>query len=370
MEGSLKRVLLMERGTLARRSVAVWKQFDVETVLAFGTEDADASWLDEADYAVWHGGAVGQAEPARLISAAMDAGCEALDPGTLADDLDLLDLALRANLAVVGCDLHRAAKYRDPNWIVAQAGEAEVPAAPIGPWEESPSLRRRVDVWVIRDRRGGRVALGAVEGTVAPPGQPAWLLELGQVPGAAARETLIDFSLRVAGAVGGPGLLRVRWGYLDETAWALRGLSSAVGPGWPLIDAIHGVDPLYVRVAGWLGGAGMRDTLHTDRHGVLARIVARRAGALESIELPEGALAECEPGDPVSAGQPVAQVVCTAPTRQAALVRLRTDLERVRIQGVDTGLDALLDLLGGRALWDGQLDAQRAAAALASTSDT
>lgn len=364
MEGSLARVLLVERGALARRTVDVWRGLGIETVLAFGTEDAEADWLDEADYAVWYGDEVGKIDPARLISAAMDSGCEAIDPGPVSDDIDLLDLALKSNLAVVGCDLHRSARYRDPDWILELATELGVPGAPIGPYPETEGLRRRMDVWILIDRKGGAVALGPVEWTIGPGPEDPWLIEHGQVPSAAAKDTLTDFSLKLAAAAGGPGLLRVQWGWVDGLTWALRGLRTSIGPGWPLMGAVHHVDVVWARIHSWLQGGGNLDSLQTDRHGVLARIVATADGTLESMTLPEGGMVEAEVGAEIRAGELVAQVYTTAPTRHAALVRLGSELEQVQIEGVPTGKDDLREIAADREMWEGRYDAKVAAARL------
>lgn len=361
MEGSLTRVLLVERGALARRSVAVWRELGTETVLAFGTEDAEASWLDDADYAVHHGDAVGAAQAARVVSAAMDAGCDALDPGSLANDVDLLDLAWRANLAVVGCDVQRAARYGEPDRIRQLATELGLPASPASESPEPPSLRRRVDTWVFVDRHGGHVAAGLVEDTVSAAGDQPWLIEHGQVPGASARAALTEASVRVARLVGGPGLLRVRWAWLDETTWALRGLTTSLGAGWPLIHAVHGIDAVAARVRCWLGGAGVQVTLDPPRHGVIGRVLAQSDGAVDRIAAPDDALLEVDAGESTVAGAVLAQVVATAPTRQAALVRLGAELDDVRISGVSTNLDRLRALTGDVELWEGRLDARAAA---------
>ena len=356
MEGSLKRVLLVERGTLASRSIEVWRGLGIETVLAFGTEDAECDWLDEADYAVWYGSEVGKIEPERLISAAMDAGCEGIDPGPLSDDIDLLDLALKSNLAVVGCDLHRSAKYRDAEWVAERASELGVPAAP----SDGVGLRRRMDVWILIDQKGGSVAVGPVEYTVAASADEPWLVEHGQVPAPAARDTLTEFSLKLAQAVGGPGILRVQWGWFDGKTWALTGLRTSVGPGWPLLGAVHHVDAVWARINSWLGGGGNQASLAAERHGVLGNVVATEAGTIESIEVPEGAMSEVEAGDAVTVGQVLAKVYASAPTRQSALVKLGSDLEQVRIEGVANGLETLRGIVGDRDLWEGRLDAQAA----------
>ncbi|NCG19093.1 MAG: hypothetical protein GWP91_08780, partial [Rhodobacterales bacterium] len=183
MEGSLSRILVVDRGAQGRRRIDLWKKRGMETVLAFGAAEADASWVDDADYAVYSKAAVGELpKPEVIIEQAMDAGCDAVDAGPLIDDIDLLDLAVKANLALVGCDIHTVAKYRDAEWIRERATEVGVPAAP---WTEGTplTLRRVVDSVVLVDRHGGVFDLGTIERTLGPSGSAAWLLEHGQVLG-------------------------------------------------------------------------------------------------------------------------------------------------------------------------------------------
>jgi len=365
LDGALKRVLLVDRGALARRAMWVWRGLGIETVVAFGVADAEVGWVDEADYAVFHGGGVGElAAPDRVVSAAMDAGCDAIDPGPLADDPTLLDLALRSNLAIVGCDPMRAPHYRDPDWVIARAADVGVPAAPIGPWPESASLRRLVDVLILVDRQTGSTVLGALECSVGTGPETPWLMELGEIPGQAGREAMVEASIALVEQVGGPGLIRVRWGRLDETSWALRGVSTWPGPGWPLVTAAHGLDLSWARVAAWRGGSGVEKRLVAKRHAVMARVVAVGTGVLGHLVLPPSGLEEVEVGVTVQSGEAVASIVSSAPSRQAALVRLGRDLDQVQVDGVPTGLDALVRLAGNRDLWDGRMDLQAIAALL------
>jgi acetyl/propionyl-CoA carboxylase alpha subunit len=105
----LERVLIATRGVEAQRLLRHYRDRGVETALAFAEAEADASYLDDADYAVWlNGRTVAETwlHPQRVVEAAMDAGADAIHPGThfLATHLGLYQLAGVNNLAVIGAD--------------------------------------------------------------------------------------------------------------------------------------------------------------------------------------------------------------------------------------------------------------------------
>lgn len=111
MEGQVKvtRVLIANRGEIARRLIRHYAEQGVETCVVFSEADAEQPYLDDADYAVYLNGrtvAETYMDAGRVVSAAMDAGCDAIHPGTcfLAEHLDLYDLAHRSNIAVIGAD--------------------------------------------------------------------------------------------------------------------------------------------------------------------------------------------------------------------------------------------------------------------------
>ena len=60
MEGALRRVLICDRGVLATELVVTWRRRGLETVQLFSADDAEADWVDEADYAVHDGSQPGE----------------------------------------------------------------------------------------------------------------------------------------------------------------------------------------------------------------------------------------------------------------------------------------------------------------------
>lgn len=111
MEGQvdLKRVLIANRGEVARKLIRHYRDQGVESVVVFSEPDAEQGYLDDADYAVYlNGSTVAETylDAPKVVAAAMDAGCDAIHPGYcfLAEHLDLYDLAHRSNIAVIGAD--------------------------------------------------------------------------------------------------------------------------------------------------------------------------------------------------------------------------------------------------------------------------
>lgn len=352
MEGALTRVLLADSGALARHQIALWAERRVESVVAVDVSAAECAWPDEADYAVWNG-AEGAEMPtaSRLVGAAMDAGCDAIDGGALADDLDLMDLAVRSNLVVVGTDPHSAARWTQPEFLTELATAAKVPFR-FGS-EEDPTLQRRLDVLVLVDRPGNVSVLGALERSCGPTEDAPWLIEFGAVLGDGAWSTLRDSSRTLCHQGGAPGLVRVQWQYLAQSGWTFRGMRAALPPGSALVEPVAGVDLSRLRLNAWFGGSGVIADLEAERHGVQARVVALEEGEVAQT-LPEGFIADVEAHQPVFPGQPLGAIQAVGPSRQAALVQLRAQLEALPEFGVATNAEALVAASGRRDWWDGR----------------
>ena len=80
----LARILIATRGEIARRLLAHFSAQGFETVLAFAEPEVDLSYMDDADYTVYLNGKTVEetyANPRRVLSAAIDSGCDVIHPG-------------------------------------------------------------------------------------------------------------------------------------------------------------------------------------------------------------------------------------------------------------------------------------------------
>ena len=77
----ITRVLVANRGEIARRVFATCRRLGIGTVAVYTAPDADAPHVDEADARVRLEGTRGYLDPAQLIAAAHAAGADAIHPG-------------------------------------------------------------------------------------------------------------------------------------------------------------------------------------------------------------------------------------------------------------------------------------------------
>lgn len=351
MEGSLRlgRVLVAAQGALARRLIAFYRRERLETVAAFSDADAEASWVEQADYDVYLGpGGIGPTgpDPARVVSAAMDAGCEALHPGCgpLASRVDLVSVATSANLVVLGLDAGRAAELLDQARVLGRARKLGLPVLPgseplgpqddgiaaaarlglplwIRPTHEGPGVRvarfdalpealaearvralaftgepgvflqvdpvgaRRVTTVLVADRRGGCIDLGEIDADPAAP------VEMGRsLWSDALRQRLGEQAVRLARECGLVGVGGVHWAVDAEGRAHLLGLSSRLPAAWALVEAVQGVDLIEAQHLAFLGrplGWEQRDASELSTHGVAVELRVEGApGALEALSLP------------------------------------------------------------------------------------
>ena len=425
VEDQIQRVLIANRGEIARRLIRHYAQRDVETAVVFSAADADQSYLDDCDYPVYlPARSVSETylDPQRVVAAALDAGCDAVHPGYcfLAEHLGFYEAARGANLPVIGApaavlpnvvDRPRlfqvarglgipliphsasvpleddgsasAAMVGMPLFVKAVHGKVMVhaPTASALPQalqdararslietgdaevylEREVETARQIGVVIAADRHGTCVCLGVTDDSLELH-YCTWVEEVGKVVEPSLLERLSEASVRLAEAVRWVGIGTVRWAVGPSGGWYLLGFSARLTTGFNVVEAVQGVDLLDAQSTALFGGALGWEASVPERHGIQARIFhidprtgLRPPGTLEGLELPE----DCE----VDVGLDVASVcdgdtepliaklTVTAPTRQAAIVRMRAALERTQVVGVESNLQVLRKLFGHPDVW-------------------
>lgn len=342
----MKRVLIANRGEVARRLIAFYKSQGVESVVAFSEADAEQPYLDEADFAVYlNGRSVGDTylNPERVVSAAVDAGCDAIHPGYcfLAEHTDFFAYATSANVAIYSCDPTVIMKAVDRVLLRRTAktlGVPLVPASdPLGPTDDGLAagaqlgvpllvkgvhgravarvdtldalpeavsevrnfaravsgegsavfLERAVDdhryigVTVVADRSGTVVHLGATDASLQVRFR-TWVEELGPtvVPEVAAE--IAAASVELAKAVGWIGVGTYRWAVTPRGGWYLLGFSARLTAGYSLTEAVHGVDLLNTQAMALEGDEvpWTQEDARLEEHGVQLRVFHVRVSDL------------------------------------------------------------------------------------------
>lgn len=256
-----------------------------------------------------------------------------------------------------------------------------------------PKLRS-IGVNVLADRFGTVVHMGCTDGSLQFPGVPtgvavgsgeagvpraaahdfrSWVEELGQVVEPGLADRLGRGSVALMREIGWVGAAKVRWAVTPDGGAYVLGVSGRLTTGYSLVEAVYNVDVIDAQYRTWLGeplGWEQRD-VPENRHGVELRIVpfdrddpyAPIVGTIEALELPTGdehvaAVSGTAEGQPVTPETDplLAKITVTGPTRHAALVHARHALEALRIEGVPTNRDVLLELLADPVVWRGEHD--------------
>ncbi len=103
----LARILIANRGEIARRIIRTCRRVGIETVAVFSDADRDAPFVREADDAVWLPGLASAETYLRidlLIAAALDRGCDGVHPGYgfLSERADFARAVTDAGLVWIG----------------------------------------------------------------------------------------------------------------------------------------------------------------------------------------------------------------------------------------------------------------------------
>ena len=133
----ITRLLVANRGEIARRIIRTCDQLGIETVAVFSDPDRDAPFVDEATYAVALGGstsAESYLDAAKVLDAARRSGADAMHPGYgfLSENPDFASAVGDAGLVWVGptpASMRAMALKVEAKRIAAEAGVPLVPGA-------------------------------------------------------------------------------------------------------------------------------------------------------------------------------------------------------------------------------------------------
>jgi propionyl-CoA carboxylase alpha chain len=131
----IRRLLVADRGEIARRVFATCRLVGIETVAVYSHADSDAPHIAEADYAVrLDGDTPGTSYLRRdlIITAAQRTGANAIHPGNgvLAEDPDFAAAVADAGMIWVGAAAKTLATLRSKSETKALVAEARVPVLP------------------------------------------------------------------------------------------------------------------------------------------------------------------------------------------------------------------------------------------------
>jgi acetyl/propionyl-CoA carboxylase alpha subunit len=302
----LARILIATRGEIARRLLRYYSAQGLETVLAFSEPEVDLSYMDDADYTVYLNGKTvpeTYSDPSRVLSAAIDAGCDVIHPGYcfLAERMDFYQMAAGANMPVIGCipqvlatissrmqlrevarsvgiplipcsdvlpegddGVAYAAQMGFPLFVKAAEAdcfervealggladavarvraEAVVQNAPDTVYlERVVESMRQLNTTVVADHHGLCMSLGSSESTIQS-GYRKWVEEIGPdtlEPGL--RTHLDQWAVALARALNWVSVGVVRWAVTPDGGAYLLGMSARLTTGYSLIEQLHGID--------------------------------------------------------------------------------------------------------------------------------
>ncbi|MCB9685200.1 MAG: hypothetical protein H6738_06735 [Alphaproteobacteria bacterium] len=391
----LERALIATRRPLAARLITLFRDRGVETVAAFSEAEGEAPWLDDADFDAYLGDGPSEkvwSEPQRLVSAAMDAGCDVIHTGTepVTDALDLWSAASAANVAVVGGEPRRMVEVLDRSRWAAHARHQGLPVLPIsdplgaaadgiaeaariglplyvkalhGPWS------RRVDTfddlaealaWV-RERDANVVLERAADGTrrlgvVVVADQHGRVTRLATISNeghglravagagttlpAAVAEVVEEGTCRLIRETGFVGVGRARWILTrDGSPWLLS-FSPRLPTAFELVEAATGIDLLSLQLDVSLGRPAPASA--SARPAVQARCSATADGVVTRNQWGRGSVQVlAEPGTRVSAGEPLAVVTVAAEDASGAWSGLAEALAGASVGGVASDVSDL-----------------------------
>ena len=367
----MMRILIANRGEIARRVIRTAKRLGHETVAVYADPDAAAPFVADADHAVRIGPASlpeSYLSIKRLLAACADTGADAVHPGYgfLSENADFAQAVLDAGLVWIG---------PKPNAIVTMgakiearrlAAEARVPIIPGFSDSQEPddlaaaaerigeryiTRPRHVEVQVVGDKHGTVIELGTRECSVQRRYQK--LVEEAPAPNLPdSTETgLRTAALRLAESIGYDSTGTVEFVVDDETGdYFFLEMNTRLQVEHPVTEATTGLDlvELQIRAATSLPLGVAQDSVAFAGHAIEVRINAEdvtndfapQIGQGTVLDVPDSVRwdAAIELGSTITPHYDpmIAKLIVHAATREAAIARLRDGLDRLLIGGIVT----------------------------------
>lgn len=402
---TLARVLVGCGGDAGARMVHTIEAAGLEAVAAYTDQDADVPYLDDAAYAVH---VASYAEDLAVLSGALDAGADAVHPGTspLSRDGTFAQMVHNVGLLWIGARLDLLDRDRVHTRHQARTiGVEPLATSPtlsgpeeallwlqrLGPplrWKGPRAPSRRIDTITVGQQiLADASAYPSIIERAIPDARHIVMIVVGDGQGNAIHileheRSLLDGERVVVRECPSPAVspaLREQLGdaaarYAQELRYlgvgAVEFLLDAQGRFWfydfipglpegfPLHDLVAGVDLVGAQLAlAQEEGLGWDQLeIETGRYAIELSLLATAAGEVEDVVLPEDL--DGTPlviaGQSVAAQAPLLTFRVQAPTRHAALVRARVQLAAVQITGVPHNREQLSGLLAQPAFWEGR----------------
>ena len=162
----VKRVLIANRGEIARRIIRTCSRLGVETVAVYTDPDAHAPFVREATQAVSLGPPDSYLSVEKIVAAAAQSGADAIHPGYgfLSENPALAEACERSKLILIGPGSSTMRTLGSKTSAKKVAEKANVPTAPTLIFSVDPLLPRAEQLTAFADRVGYPVMLKAAAG--------------------------------------------------------------------------------------------------------------------------------------------------------------------------------------------------------------
>jgi acetyl-CoA carboxylase biotin carboxylase subunit len=375
-------VLVANRGEIASRIIHTVRGLGLKAIAVYSEADAELPFVAEADEAILIGPARAAAsylDIPRIMEAARRTNARAVHPGDgfLAENAGFAREVLDAGLAWIGPPPDAIELMGDKINARNLMAAAGVPVAAGGPGQRADDLlerfeegARQVEVQILGLADGTVLALGERDCSVQRRHQK--IVEETPSPGITPglRARMMDAAVRAGEAVGYRGAGTVEC-LVDPAAqdFFFLGMNTRLQAEHPITELVTGIDLVEQQLRIAAGERPSFSEVITRGHAIELRVYAEdpvrfmpSPGEIKIWEEPVGEGIRIDAGyaegntvtpyyDPM-----LAKLCVHAGDRPAALERARTAVAAFRIEGLDTNLPFLAELLDHPEFADGTYD--------------
>ncbi|MGT2949582.1 biotin carboxylase N-terminal domain-containing protein [Streptococcus devriesei] len=379
----IHKILVANRGTIAVSIIRTCRCLGIQTVAVYSKEDAQSLHVQLADQRLCIG--QGSLENSYLnreniISAALYTGADAVHPGCgfLAEDAAFARLCQKHGLIFIGPSPELIEQLHTGSRLEQIREKIRLPFlpenAPKETAEGSADFSRTIEVPIIADQFGKIVVLKEKDCLSRANGQSILEETPSAVLGTKGRQALRQTAFEIAKALCYTNVGTVIFALNKSQQVYVKGITAGISSGYGLTEMAAGLDVIgeQIRIADGEALSFKQEEAASKGHALVCHIRANfsaesseaESRLVHHLHVPAGHGVRVDTalyaGYQIPAYQDydteIAQVIVQAPSRAAAIQKMKTTLDEMVVLGVETNLDFQYSIMEDPKFRDGRID--------------
>lgn len=354
------KILVANRGEIAVRIIRACREMGINTVAIYSEADKDALHTLLADEAICVGPASAEEsylDIERIISATVAMKADAIHPGFgfLAENARFAELCEKCNIRFIGPSAETLRGLEDKAEVQKKIAKAGVPVSIDG-----TGSKKQIGVPVLADTQGNIVYLGECDCSAKDGSRSIMEESPALMVSYALRKKMGEAAIKVAKTIGYTGLGTVEFALNQNSEFCFTGIWPHIQADHPVTETVSDLDLVKAQIRIAFGesiGFAQKDVTirgHAIECLIYAENLEEGDGLIKNIHIPGGRGVRTDTAiyndckvmatyDPL-----ILKLIVFDKDRDAAIAKMRSALGELVIEGVETNVDFLYEILNSK----------------------